>query len=294
MSPGFAPTVRLPPQQRLDDGSREMAVYERWLAAGAPPAQEKVALQYYEAAQKKRVAAQQAQIDAAGKEPPMMARTDQGGVALVEGALEAERAKATARAQGGGVWQPGTDPNTGAPGLVNPVTGEFKPTPAPFNEGQGRAATFADRMAASERNLRQVEGEGTSAWGALMERLGGVGNFLQSPEYQRYEQARRDFINAQLRRESGAVISPEEFANAEKQYFPRPGDSPAVIEQKRRNRQIALEGMARDAGPAYTPRESAQAGGDALQQARDAIARGAPRDKVIERLRSMGIDPGGL
>lgn len=33
---------------------------------------------------------------------------------------------------------------------------------------------------------------------------------------------------------------------------------------------------------------------DLLQQARDAIARGAPRDKVIEQLRLDGVDPGGL
>lgn len=35
-------------------------------------------------------------------------------------------------------------------------------------------------------------------------------------------------------------------------------------------------------------------GGDILQQARDAIAQGAPRDKVIERLKQQGVDPGGL
>lgn len=34
--------------------------------------------------------------------------------------------------------------------------------------------------------------------------------------------------------------------------------------------------------------------GQALQQAKDAISRGAPRDKVIQRLRENGIDPAGL
>lgn len=34
--------------------------------------------------------------------------------------------------------------------------------------------------------------------------------------------------------------------------------------------------------------------GQTLQEARDAIAKGAPRDQVIERLRQMGIDPSGL
>ena len=35
-------------------------------------------------------------------------------------------------------------------------------------------------------------------------------------------------------------------------------------------------------------------GGDPLAQARDAIAKGADRNAVIERLKSNGIDPAGL
>ena len=49
------------------------------------------------------------------------------------------------------------------------------------------------------------------------------------------------------------TISVEEFDNARKQYFPQPGDSPEVIAQKRRNREITLDAMRRDAGPAYRP-----------------------------------------
>jgi len=36
-----------------------------------------------------------------------------------------------------------------------------------------------------------------------------------------------------LRKESGAAIAASEFDNAEKQYFPQPGDSDQVISQKR-------------------------------------------------------------
>lgn len=38
----------------------------------------------------------------------------------------------------------------------------------------------------------------------------------------------------------------------------------------------------------------AKSGSTALEDARQAIAKGAPRDKVIERLKSLGFDPGGL
>ena len=75
-------------------------------------------------------------------------------------------------------------------------------------------------------------------------------NVLKSGDRQQFEQAKRDFVNATLRRESGAVISDSEFANADKQYFPQPGDGPEVIAQKRRNREIAIAGIGAAAGPA--------------------------------------------
>lgn len=90
---------------------------------------------------------------------------------------------------------------------------------------------------------------------------GGLGNFVRTPEFQKYDQARRDFVNAILRRESGAVISDSEFANAEAQYFPVPGDSPEVIAQKRGNRAAAVRGVEIGAGEGVSlvsPPEPAQ------------------------------------
>ena len=68
-------------------------------------------------------------------------------------------------------------------------------------------------------------------------------NVLKSEERQKYEQAQRNFINAVLRRESGAVISDEEFANARLQYFPQPGDSQGVIAQKKQNRNTVVSNL---------------------------------------------------
>ncbi len=81
------------------------------------------------------------------------------------------------------------------------------------------------------------------------------GNYAISKEKQMTEQANRNFINATLRRESGAVITPSELENARQQYFPQPGDSPEVIEQKRQNRAEQIAGFAREAGgyPMATP-----------------------------------------
>lgn len=127
-----------------------------------------------------------------------------------------------------------------------------------LSETQGKAATFADRLQNVEDVLSSVDDagnaldlQGASYRGAALEMLGPAGNPAKTAERQRYEQAKRNFINAVLRRESGAVIAQEEFDNADQQYFPIPGDKPAVIAQKRQNRADARTGMIRDAGPRY-------------------------------------------
>jgi len=76
-------------------------------------------------------------------------------------------------------------------------------------------------------------------------------NILKSDERKSLEQAQRNFINAVLRRESGAAIAPSEFENAEKQYFPQPGDDQKTLEQKERNRNVVIQGFKNEAGGAY-------------------------------------------
>lgn len=114
---------------------------------------------------------------------------------------------------------------------------------ANLNVEQGKNTGFLLRAQDADKTITQLENQGTSIWNSTAGALPGIGNFLRSDEAQKFDQAKRDFINAQLRQESGAVISPEEFKNAEVQYFPQPGDSPAVIEQKRQNRQNAIAGF---------------------------------------------------
>ena len=137
------------------------------------------------------------------------------------------------------------------------VIGE--PKPAQFNEGQANAALYADRMRGAEPIIEQMSEEGLKLRNRAASSVPIAGNYMVTPGYQQLEQAQRDFVNATLRRESGAVIATSEFDNAKKQYFPQPGDSSETIAQKKRNRQTAAEGIARAAGPAYKPGTSGAA-----------------------------------
>lgn len=122
---------------------------------------------------------------------------------------------------------------------------------------ESKSIGFSNRMLASNKILGGIEGQGADILQSILSNVPVAGNFLISGQRQRYEQAKRDFINAQLRKESGAAIAPHEFANAEKQYFPVPGDEPDTIAQKRANRLTALKSMEATAGVTYRRQEAA-------------------------------------
>jgi hypothetical protein len=116
-------------------------------------------------------------------------------------------------------------------------------TTSKLTDSQSNALTFGGRMQASGQILNSQEQQGTKLFESIVQGIPIAGNYLLSPEYQSYSQAKRDFINAVLRKESGAAIAASEFDNADKQYFPQPGDSQQVIEQKRANRELATKLM---------------------------------------------------
>ena len=84
--------------------------------------------------------------------------------------------------------------------------------------------------------------------GAIMNTLPSI---LGGPseEQQMYQQAKTNFITAVLRKESGAAIGQNEFNTEEKKYFPQAGDTPAVLKQKQKARDLAIEAMKIQAGP---------------------------------------------
>ena len=147
----------------------------------------------------------------------------------------------------------------GAPNAPAPVRFGPKSTAENLTEAQGKSTGFALRAKQASDILDIVGKDGKVQPGALKrvgesvplvgEGLGTMLNFTQTAPQQQVEQAQRAFVNAILRQESGAAINESEFVNAKKQYFPQPGDSREVIEQKRLNRETAVRSLEVAAGP---------------------------------------------
>lgn len=151
---------------------------------------------------------------------------------------------------GEGYIQPPTRP--GGPSQVLTLPGTTTPAQKPggnLTEGQAKANLFGTRAKEADKIITGLAARGVQSPSLPQQVTGGEGmtgalaTAFATPEQQQVDQAQRDFINAALRRESGAVISPADFANARMQYFVQPGDSPQVIQQKARNRQVAIAGI---------------------------------------------------
>lgn len=131
-------------------------------------------------------------------------------------------------------------------------------------EGQKLAAGFASRMEAANAIIDQLEPAGglptvtTSIAGSIPFVGGYAQRKFMSPEQQRYKQAADNWIRANLRKESGAVIGADEMAAEYATYFPMPGDDPATLQQKAEARKITTDAMKQNAGPVYRPTQGAK------------------------------------
>lgn len=122
----------------------------------------------------------------------------------------------------------------------------------PPNESQANSLMYGERMQTANNILADIESSNKS-WdvkgGDVLARVNPKGG---TEDFKKYEQAKRNFINAVLRKESGAAIAESEFESANKQYFPQIGDTPDVIAQKAATRKQVTERMLNNAGPQGT------------------------------------------
>jgi len=137
------------------------------------------------------------------------------------------------------------------------------------NEAQGNAIAYGVRMDGANKILEGLEGKGVTSGGRIKGAISGtlealvpyqgeklaagaesvLRPFLSSENQNNYEQAKENFITAVLRKESGASISPAEFAREERKYFPQVGDSDSTIKQKQEARKLAISAIRQVAGP---------------------------------------------
>jgi hypothetical protein len=161
--------------------------------------------------------------------------------------------------------------------------GPADPAQKPLTDDQSKAVGFASRLRDADARLSSQEVQNALQSGYDNTVAGiplGIGNSLVTNEYQIGDQARRDFLNSQLRRESGAVIGNQEFLSGAKQYFPEYGDKPDVLLNKAASRKQAIYNMLVSAGPKYA-QEAAKAKKEyedtlaSINKARKAAAPGA-------------------
>lgn len=153
------------------------------------------------------------------------------------------------------------------------------------------AAGYAKRARMAEADLAKLPRDtGTGFLAGLKD---WVPNALVPENLQLADQAKRNFISANLRKESGAAIPPEEMRQEEIKYFPQPGDSDAVIAQKARAREQAILNLEAE-GSRALPRVSDAQG---TTQAPPSIQQMTPEQKAqrLEQLRAKkaGLSMGG-
>jgi hypothetical protein len=140
-------------------------------------------------------------------------------------------------------------PSAAAPGgrAVSPE-GFTKPD-KPLTESQANATGFGMRARAAADIFAELEKSGAPV-GSPVAMLANhpVSNYAAPDWAQQARQAKLNFMTANLRKESGATISPSEFDTEDKKYFPQPGDKPGNIEQKRQMRELAIKSLAVQAG----------------------------------------------
>ena len=143
-----------------------------------------------------------------------------------------------------------------------------------LTESQAKAANFAGRMNTAFGIIDSIESNPT----ALAKLVAGNSwtNLLAPEAAQQYRQAQENWVTANLRKESGAVIGKDEMDQEIRKYFPVAGDKPKNIEQKRQARLDAMAGM---------EAEATESGIKAVQKSRQALG-----DRYQRKPSGDGVD----
>lgn len=185
--------------------------------------------------------------------------TDRAQRANIYSEIKARNAKPVGGGSAPQGYQWVRDPS-GAMSLAPIKGGPADPEVKPLTDEQAKAAGFAARMVMADKSLSDptIAGQLMSGWNNTVNELPlGLDNALVTNDYQVGDQATRELINAQLRRESGAAIGTGEFSSGNKQYIPRYGDKEDVLLGKAASRKLAIANMWNSAGPRFKDKADA-------------------------------------
>jgi hypothetical protein len=129
-------------------------------------------------------------------------------------------------------------------GILEPIPGgPADPRTQSLTEAEAKANLFGTQMKMSQDiigNVRAPSGVAIAAWRNAPSL---VVNPLLNENDQQYFNAVRLFAAGILRKETGAAFTPGEMLDVHERFFPQPGDSAAVIQQKDRARQAAISSI---------------------------------------------------
>ncbi len=141
--------------------------------------------------------------------------------------------------------------------LLSPAEALTLGVPYGTTKGQAYGQTPQKTLTEGESKAKQYGANAQLANNALNTSKYSLGNIevplpnmLKSGDRQLFEQSARQFINAILRRESGATITDSEFLNKQKELIPQAGDSEQVLAQKKLARDLAVK-QTIEAGQAF-------------------------------------------
>lgn len=113
-----------------------------------------------------------------------------------------------------------------------------------FTEGQSRDNVYATRAEGALAALDGIDQTLTNRTELLAESVPlGFGRAIQTPEFQQARAAGREFLQAILRKDTGAAITTQEVEEYGSVYLPQPGDTPEMLAWRRTARQRALEAL---------------------------------------------------
>lgn len=158
--------------------------------------------------------------------------------------------------------QSSTDTKDTSNELLSPTEALSLGVPYGTTRGQAFGITPQKTLTEGESKAKQYGANAQLANDALNSSTYSVGNIelplpnmLKSGDRQLFEQSARQFVNAILRRESGATITDSEFLNKYKELIPQAGDSAQVIAQKKLARDLAVK-QTIEAGQAFNNQSS--------------------------------------